>query len=229
MSFSSKLIEAGKPYLDLQAKKPFLTGIAKGDLANERFLYWVKVDYPYLINFSRILALGVSKAIDLEGMRIMQDYLDWIIDEELALHESYAEKNGISKEELAHFQMGPIKYAYTRHELSTAHSGTLEELISGIMPCLVGYQIVSKALVKQYPIQDDNPYRNWLSMYSADTLLDDHTQKILNLFDKLTENSTEQQKARMYNNFITSELYETMCWDAYYDMETWPTIDRLNS
>lgn len=225
MSFSSILIETAKPYFDLQTKKPFLTEMAKGELAIERFLYWVKVDYPYLINFSRILALGVTRAKDLEGMRIMQDYLDWIIDEEMALHEAYAEKNGISKEELANFQMGPIKYAYTRHELSAAYSGTLEELISGIMPCLVGYQEVSKLLVKEYPIQDDNPYRDWLSMYSSDVLLDDHTQRILNLFDRLTEKSTEEQKARMRTYFKLSEFYETMCWDAYYEMETWPTVE----
>jgi len=223
MSFSETLMVKAQPYLEAQTKKPFLLGILDGDLPIDKFLYWVRVDYPYLINFSRILALGVTKADNLEAMRIMQEYLDWIIDEEMALHEAYAAKQGISREELAGQKMGPVKYAYTRHELASAYSGTLGELIAGILACIVGYQKVCRTLVKQKPIDPNNPYRDWLAMYSSDEELDSHTQKILGLFDRLAAESSESQLERMEDNFMTGVRYETMCWDAYYEKEEWMT------
>jgi thiaminase len=39
-----------------------------------------------------------------------------------------------------------IKYAYTRHEFTNAYSGNLFELIAGLFPCIVGWQILSKRL-----------------------------------------------------------------------------------
>ena len=38
-------------YFLLQSKKPFLQEILKGNLSDERYIYWVRVDYVYLINF----------------------------------------------------------------------------------------------------------------------------------------------------------------------------------
>ena len=142
MSFSARLIEKADPYYQEQTRKPFVQGMLDGTLLMEKFLYWVSVDYAYLVNFSRILALGVTKADTFEDMRVMQEYLHWIVNEEMGMQESYAAEHGITKYELESAQMGPTKYAYTRHELASAHSGTMGELIAGIMACIVGYQIV---------------------------------------------------------------------------------------
>lgn len=222
MKFTDQLIELASPYFKIQEQKPFLQGLANGDLPKKKYLYWVKVDYPYLINFSRILALAVTKAEDLEAMKIMQSYLAWILDEEMAFHEKYAESQGISKEELSQQQMGPIKYSYTRHELANAYSGGLVELIAGLMPCIIGWQILARALVKDKVINPENPYKSWLDMYSSDAALDDHTQKILGLFNRLAEDCSPKRLRKIENIFLTSERFETLCWDAYYNEEQWP-------
>ena len=221
MSFSETLLQKAEPYFEVQMRKPFLQGILDGTLPIEKFLYWVRVDYPYLVNFSRILALGVAKADTFEDMRVMQEYLHWIINDEMALHESYAAENGITKLELESQQMGPIKYAYTRHELSSAYSGSMGELIAGILACIVGYQVVCRKLVSSAEIKSDNPYKDWLSMYSSDAELDTHTQKILEIFDRLASEGSVNLRVSMEAKFMAGVRYETMCWDAYFDMEEW--------
>ncbi len=221
MSFSTMLIEKADPYFELQTQKPFLQGILQGTLPIEKFMYWVRVDYPYLVNFSRILALGVAKAESFADMKIMQNYLDWIINEEMALHESYAADNGISKEELELQRMGPTKYAYTRHELSSAYSGSMGELIAGILACIVGYQIVCNKLVKDSKIDSTNPYKDWLKMYVSDDDLDFHTKNIIGMFDRIASESSISVRDSMDEKFMSGVRYETMCWDAYYEMEEW--------
>ena len=221
MSFSETLIQEAEPYFQAQARKPFLQGILDGTLPIEKFLYWVRVDYPYLVNFSRILALGVNKADTFEDMRVMQEYLHWIVNEEMALHENYAAEHGITKHDLESQQMGPIKYAYTRHELSSAHSGTMGELIAGILACIVGYQIVCRKLVSSETIDPENPYQDWLSMYSSDADLDTHTKKIIDIFDRLDSEGSAKLRASMKEKFMKGITYETMCWDAYFEMEEW--------
>ena len=95
--YYSQLKNEVSNYFILQSKKPFLKEILKGNLSNERYTYWVRVDYVYLINFSKILALGISKGKTIEEMKVMNDYLNWILNEEMSLHVEHAKKNGISE------------------------------------------------------------------------------------------------------------------------------------
>ena len=42
---------------------PFVTGVGDGSLAVEKFKYYVKQDYLYLIDYSRVLALAVVAVV----------------------------------------------------------------------------------------------------------------------------------------------------------------------
>ena len=95
--YYSQLKNEVSNYFILQSKKPFLKEILKGNLSNERYTYWVRVDYVYLINFSKILALGISKGKTIEEMKVMNDYLNWILNEEMSLHVEHARKMGFLK------------------------------------------------------------------------------------------------------------------------------------
>ena len=41
---------------------PFIRGISNGDLAEEKFIFYLKQDYLFLIEYSRLLGLMVAKA-----------------------------------------------------------------------------------------------------------------------------------------------------------------------
>ena len=208
-------------YFVIQSKKPFWQEMLKGSLSDEIYTYWVKVDYVYLVNFSKILALGISKGKTTEEMKIMNDYLNWILNEEMAIHIEHAKINGISEEELFKCKMGPIKYSYTRHENNCANEGDLGVLLSGILACIVGWPIVANILLEGQKISDENKYKSWLSMYSEDKVLQEHTEKILGIFNSYASNGNAEYREKLKNNFFLGVKYETMCWDAYYNMEKW--------
>ena len=208
-------------YFEIQSKKPFWQEMLKGSLSDEIYTYWVKVDYVYLVNFSKILALGISKGKTTEEMKIMNDYLNWIINEEMAIHIEHAKINGISEDELFKCEMGPIKYSYTRHENNCAHEGDLGILLSGILACIVGWPIVANILLEGQTISDENKYKGWLTMYAEDIVLQEHTNKILSIFNSYASNGNKEYREILKNNFFKGVKYETMCWDAYYNMEKW--------
>jgi len=219
MAFSDKLVELARPCIEAQLQKPFLVGIVNGDLPLDKFQYWLKVDYPYLIHYTKILALGITKADSFETMQILARLMQGTIDE-MSLHESYAAKYGVSRKNLIEQKMGPVKYSYTRHELAAAYSGSLGELLAALLPCMWGYGEVARLLVNQRPIEPENPYKDWLAYYSAEEFGRLGTE-CLHLVDGLVPACTQGQLKKMEENYVISCHYEVMCWDAYYNKEEW--------
>lgn len=224
MSFTKQMLTKAEPYLEAQMNTAFVQAMIDGSLEPERLRYWVRVDYPYLINFSRILALGVHRSPDLDTMRTVQSYLNYILSEEMASHERFAVSEGISVKELESQRMGPTKYAYAQHEFASASKGELAEILTAIMPCLVGWQILSKRILQDHAIAADNPYKWWFDTYGSDAGLDNHVVALLGILDSLVEGVTKERRDRLEEIFLTSEYFETVAWAAYYSMEEWSDL-----
>ena len=48
---------------------PFVQGIADGTLDKEKFKYYMIQDYLYLLDYTKVFAIGVAKAKDIEFMK----------------------------------------------------------------------------------------------------------------------------------------------------------------
>ncbi|MFN8532550.1 MAG: thiaminase II, partial [Dehalococcoidia bacterium] len=62
--FSDELRAAADPIWQAQLEHPFVRGIGDGSLPIERFLYWVKQDYRFLIEYCRLFALAAARSPD---------------------------------------------------------------------------------------------------------------------------------------------------------------------
>lgn len=221
MSFSDTLIAKARPYLEAQMHKPFLQGLINGDLPADRFEYWLKVDYPYLLNFIKVVSLGVVKADDPEDMWVMLEHVK-SVQREMQSHESQADRLGLSREELLSHRMGPLKYSYTRHQLAAAYHGTLGDIQAAILPCQWGYDEASRILLQQKPIGPDHPHKAWFDFHAAEYHLDE-LQLSKDLLDRQAAKSSESQLKKMEEIFMTSVWHETMLWDEYYNKGVWET------
>jgi thiaminase/transcriptional activator TenA len=221
MSFARNLLEKAQPYLDAQVQKPFLQGLLNGDLPVDSFEYWLKVDYPYLVNLIKVVSLGVVKADDPHDMWVMLEHVK-AIQREMQDHEAHAERLGLSHADLLSYRMGPLKYSYTRHQLATAYHGTLAEIQAAILPCQWGYDEAARTLVKQKPVGPDHPYKSWFDFHTAEENLED-LEHSLDLLDRHVARSSETQLAKIEEAFLVSLFHETMLWDEYYNKVTWET------
>lgn len=203
---------------------PFVQGLIQGKLAREQLEYRVRVDYPYLVNFSRILAEEVSQAPNFEAMSLVSSYLEYIRSDEMASHEALAMRCGISRDELESQVIGPVKYAYLQHEYLSASKGDLADILAVLTPYMYGCQILWKRILKKHVIEDSNPYLSGFETYGADDALDGHVTSLLGLLNDLAEKATPERREPLRAHFLRSEYFETIAWDAYFNIVSWPKI-----
>ena len=218
-SFSRSLLAQAQPYIAAQMNKPFLQGLIHGTLPVDRFEYWLKVDYPYLLNFIKVMAVGMAKADTLQDMSVFLEHIR-SIEKEMRDHEAHAARIGLAKEALLSYQPGPLKYSYMRHQLSTAHQGTVGETQAAVLACQWGYGECCRTLLQQYGINADNPYQKFFAFHASEEHLPG-LQISLDLLDRHAATSTEPQRQKMTTAFMISVRHETMLWDEYYNKVVW--------
>ncbi len=148
---------------DACLKHPFVQGIATGQLARASFQVYVAQDAYFLEAFARAYALALARSPDREGLGVFKDLLVGVF-EELALHQSYAERWGISlePEPLASTR------AYTDFLLRTASLEPVGHTAAAMTPCMRLYAWLGQQPVPK--LDPDSPYREWVETYSKPDL-----------------------------------------------------------
>ena len=85
---------------EAQHEHPFVRGIGDGTLGLERFQFWLRQDYVFLIEFARLLALAAARSPDLETMTRFARLITETLETEMSVHRAYAAEFGIAAEEL---------------------------------------------------------------------------------------------------------------------------------
>lgn len=111
--FSERLRNKANDIWQAQHCHPFVRGIADGTLSLERFKFWVRQDYVFLIDYARLLALAMARSPDLPTMTRFAKLVTATLDTEMSLHRAYAAEFGISSEELEGELPAPKTRAYT--------------------------------------------------------------------------------------------------------------------
>lgn len=128
----------------------FGTSIYKGDwertLDKEKFIYYMKQDYVYLIEYSCVFAIGSAKANNLETMTIFANLLHGTMNFEMDLHREYAKKFGITNEELEATETSAMMTAYTSYMISQAQLSGVENTIAAVLACAWSYNWLGKKL-----------------------------------------------------------------------------------
>ena len=107
MGFSDELRQTVADMWDREKQHPFVTGIGDGTLEPERFRYYMRQDYVFLIDFCRAISLAVAKAEDVEDMGWFARLLHETLNTEMALHISFCEDFGIGEAELKSTEPSP--------------------------------------------------------------------------------------------------------------------------
>lgn len=217
--FSEKMISISTEIIGTEQSKNFLQELSSGTLPIEKFKFYLKQDYPYLIEYSRALALGAAKADTLENMRLFADLLQGIIVTEMKLHEEYASRFDISALELAGTEACPAKVAYASHILASSYRGSFFDIVAAIFPCYWTYWKLAETLLPSV-VKEGNPYLDWFEMYTSaefKRLVD----ICVDLLDTLASQSTDGQKKTAEDIYIRSHKLQWLSWDAYYSMEGW--------
>ena len=69
MTTTERLLNVSKEIWEAYHEHPFVKGIADGSLDKEKFKYYMIQDYLYLLDYTKVFAIGVAKAKDMEFMK----------------------------------------------------------------------------------------------------------------------------------------------------------------
>ncbi|QRG65100.1 thiaminase II [Brevibacillus choshinensis] len=220
-TFTERLWKHVAPIWEKTHQHPFVTGLGDGTLPVESFAFYMKQDYVYLIDYAKIFAIASTKAHDLETSAKFAGLQEATLNGEMALHRQYAERFGISREELEATEPSFVMIAYTSYMLKVAHQGSLAELVSAVLPCMWGYWEIGKKLAKVEGAMNHEWYGEWVRTYSSEEF-GELAAWLIGLMDQLAEGKSEQELARLEEHFLTTSKMEYLFWDMAYRKEMWP-------
>ena len=134
---------------EAQHQHPFVRGIGDGTLGLERFQFWLRQDYVFLIEYARLLALATARSPDLETMTRFATLLKETVETEMNLHRAYAAEFGISHEQLEREPTAPTTRGYTDFLLRVAATGDFAELVAALLPCMWAFSEIGRRLAMQ--------------------------------------------------------------------------------
>jgi len=218
--FSDQLRRVAGPIWQAQHAHPFVRGIGDGTLGIERFEYWVRQDYRFLIEYCRLFAVGAARSPDLATLTKFAELLRSTAVTEMSLHRELAAGLGITEAELEGEPMAPTTQAYTDFLLRTAAMGDFSELCAGLLPCIWGFSEIGLELARG-PRPADPRLAAWIASY-ADPEFAALATWCRELVDGLAAAASPVVRSAMEAAFTTSSRYELAFWEMAWTMERWP-------
>jgi thiaminase/transcriptional activator TenA len=219
MSFTDTLDPVADTLWDAIVDHPMVEALGAGTLDEAPFRYWVRQDYVYLVEYSRVFALGAAKAPDLSRLGTFAELLESTVNTEMDLHREYAAEFGISEEELEATEPSPTTRAYTDFLVRTAALDTFGDLVAALLPCMWGFNATAQRLDDRGR-PDHDGYAAWIDMY-AGAEFTELTDWCLALMDDVAADASEETKSTYHDLFVLSGRYEYRFWDAAWREEAW--------
>lgn len=221
VSFSDELRRDVDPIWQRIFAHPFLIEMGEGTLPIEKFRFYIKQDYPFLVEFARCLGIATAKAQDLETMRTFASLLKDSLTLEMEMLEGLGNRLGVPSGEMRNAGLTPSNMGYTRHMLYVSYSGSVGETLAAMLPCMWSYQEIGERLVRDEGIKRHPIYSEWGATYVSQEYAD-LVDLYKDLVDRFATKGGKTERNRMRSHFITSSRYEYMFWDMAYRREAWP-------
>ncbi|WP_447972770.1 thiaminase II [Nitrospira sp. Kam-Ns4a] len=221
MSFSEHLRKLAQPTWDAQLTHPFVKALGKGTLPERKFKFYILQDTRFLGDLARVFAAAAQKAPDSGSALRFNKLAQETITVERGLHESYGKRWKMTPAQMTAVPMAPTNYAYTRHLLAVAATGTAAEITAVALPCAWIYCVVGQHLLKDGPPKPSHPYRDWLLLYSSPEFAE--VQRWMRAkVDEWVRRAGRDERRRMEEAFVISSRYEWMFWEMAWREEAWP-------
>jgi thiaminase/transcriptional activator TenA len=219
--FTERLLAKVSPIWEEILLHPFVRGLGDGSLPVERFAFYMKQDYLFLIEYAKLFAVASTKAYDLQTSAKFAALQEATLNAEMSLHRQYAHKFGITNDDLERTEPSFATLAYTSYMLKVAYQGSLAELVSALLPCMWSYWEIGKHLARLEGATEHPLYGEWVSTYSSDEF-GALAQWLIEMMDEWADGKNEQELARMETHFLITTRMEYQFWEMAYREELWP-------
>jgi thiaminase/transcriptional activator TenA len=215
MKFTLQLWEETKWIYEKIIHLPFNQELMKGTLNKDKFIFYVRQDSLYLIDYCRALAVIASKLDKSERVLQFLKFAEDSILVEKAMHEKFLSE---FKKEETEIHKSPACFTYTNFLLSTVAFRNMEEAIASILPCFWIYREVGNYIYTRADAH--NPYKEWIDTYSAEEFRI-ATDIAIEATDEMANRTSSIIRSKMKDVFVLSTKLEYIFWESAYKKEKW--------
>ena len=218
MKVSQRLFNCVEEIWQSYNTHPFVMGIGDGSLDKEKFRFYMIQDYLYLMDYSKVFALGVVKAKKEEHMQKFAVWISDILREESTIHRDYMAQYGITEEDIANAKPSLATDSYTKYMLSVAFMEEVAEIAVTVLACSWSYKCIGDFLEKIEGSVDHPFYGSWIKMYAGEDFRKSNVE-IIELVDSLTQDYSEEEIKNLEEIITKCSKYEYMFWEMAWKME----------
>ena len=213
MGTVDRLLKATEDIWASYHEKPFVQGLKYGTLDQKKFRSYIIQDYWYLMDYTKVFAIGVAKSKSVEVMKLFAKYIQAILDGEVNVHNGYMADFGITQEELDHTPIQQDNRSYTSYMLSVAYRGGEAEILTAIFSCAYSYEVIARKIVEECPSAPEHPmYGRWVRGYITPRYTGNNVI-LKDMLERLTKDYTEEQLRYLEEIFTACSRYEASFWD----------------
>lgn len=204
---------------------PFVRGIGSGELPKESFEHYLKQDYLYLVDFSRVLAVASAKSEGLSEMGYFAKLLGATLDVEMDLHRRTCADFGIGAADLEKVAPSLVTTAYTSFLLRTCYESGAADILAALLPCEMGYlEIADKLRGEGLPA--NRHCRDWIETYSSAEFRG-FAERVAGMLDDVLKGAPPREIERRYGLYRTSARFELLFFEMGWARESWPGVVPL--
>lgn len=216
MKLSKVLYDSVEDIWNSYNEHPFVKGIENGELDLEKFKYYMIQDYIYLLDYSKIFALGIVKAPNEEIMRFFAELVHSTLNFEMSVHKKYMERLNITSDIIKNSKPSLSNTSYTNYMLWVSQNGDILDLLVSVLSCSWSYKVIADKINNNSLAKENEFFGEWISGYTSKEY-EECNDKLIDLVDKLGEQCSDTRIDILKNIFINCSKYEYMFWDMSYN------------
>ncbi len=217
MGLSDDLHNKHKALWEQMVTHPFVRELGEGTLPAEKFITYFIQDYTFLVEGTKLMALAISKAPDVEAAQKLSAFLNAAITDEEGLFRRGFEELAVPAEKYTGAELLPTALAYANFLLRTGHEGSFNEILTILLVTEWTYLDWAKRLVAQGKKPGRRVYQEWIDIHVAPAL-----QEFVGWAKERVDGSIPSERPFVERTFLTTLRYEFLFWEMAYRGESWP-------
>jgi thiaminase/transcriptional activator TenA len=204
---------------------PFVQELAAGTLPPEKFRFYIEQNLLYLPEYGRAIAIGASKARDLDELHQFAAALTNIVENEIPTNRALRDRiSELGDEEPqpagTPVVMAPANVAYTSYLVATAYCGGPLEVMTALMPCAWSYGDIATSLAE---VADHPVYAEWVEFFRS-ARYEDLVGEMRGQLDSMAIDVSAAEHRRLAEIFRTCARLEWGFWEMGYTLAQWPDV-----
>jgi len=201
----------------------FIGELAAATLPIDKFRFYLEQNLQYLPEYARAVAVGASRAGDLETMRVFAADLANIVEVEIPQNEELLRRvRELGARDLGGSDgMAPATLAYTSFLVGTAARFGPLEAMAVILPCTWSYGEIAARLAAEaveHPV-----YTDWIRFFGS-AEYGELVDKMRHDFELRAREAEDDALARLSSTFTMSARFEHAFWEMAYSLSHWPDV-----